>query len=73
MSTHNICFHLRYKKDISIFWMKKAPYLLLWCVCFLGFFVLHHEQYFKKINKNPRRIWQFGQVQTYTYNLLFVC
>ena len=29
MSTHNICFFLRNKKDISIFWMKKAPYLLL--------------------------------------------
>ena len=29
MSTHNICFLLRNKKDISIFRIKKAPYLLL--------------------------------------------
>ena len=29
MSTHNICFFLRNKKAISIFRMKKAPYLLL--------------------------------------------
>ena len=29
MSTHNICF-IDNKKDISIFRIKKAPYLLLW-------------------------------------------
>ena len=26
-------FLLRNKKDISIFWMKKVPYLLLWVCC----------------------------------------
>ena len=29
MSTHNICFNGEITKDISIFWMKKTPYLLL--------------------------------------------
>ena len=30
-------FLLRNKKDISIFWMKKAPYLLLCCHAFARF------------------------------------
>ena len=53
MSTHNICFFLRNKKDISIFRMKKAPYLLL---CYLYFFqkgqdsILSHSRILDNIN-----------------------
>ena len=35
MSTHNICFHGKNKKDISISQMKKAAYLLLCIISYI--------------------------------------
>ena len=46
MSTHNM-YLSRNKKDISIFQMKKAPYLLLWEQSDEGLHY-HSLKYFKK-------------------------
>ena len=47
MSTHNRGFH---KKDISIFWMKKVPYLLL-CKCIVRRMKQHSSEAEQCINE----------------------
>ena len=48
MSTHNICFFLRNKKNIHTFGMKRVPYLELNCARDT---IMGHENFSKKSSK----------------------
>ena len=64
MSTHNT-FLLRNKKDISIFRMKKAPYLLLCCgysqevTCQKASSDEHYNKYFVEKQEKYQGSWRF--------------